>query len=65
MMERTMLLAINGNVMPQKNRVDLLIEPEEVGTYSAFAYKDAREIYRIGYRRAVEMLKRVPSAGGV
>lgn len=60
MMERTMLLAINGNVTPQKHQVDLLIEPEKAGTYSAFAYWNAEEIFEIGYKKAEEKLRDTP-----
>lgn len=47
--ERSLLMAINGNTTVSKTLCDVLIEPPEVGNYSGFDISKAREIFEIGY----------------
>lgn len=48
--ERSLLMAINGNTMISKTLCDVLIEPPEVGKYSGFDLTKAGEIFDIGYQ---------------
>lgn len=48
--ERTLLIAINGNTMASKNMCDLLIEPPEAGKISTFELGRAKELFDIGYQ---------------
>jgi NTE family protein len=48
--ERTLLMAINGNSTISKTLCTVLIEPPEVGKYSGFELAKAREIFEIGYQ---------------
>lgn len=50
LIERTLLLAINGNTFPSKSLCDVLIEPPDLGTVSTFDVSKARELADIGYR---------------
>jgi len=50
--ERSLLMAINGNTMISKSLCNVLIEPPEVGLYSGFDLGKATEIFDIGYRYA-------------
>ncbi|MBT1701859.1 patatin-like phospholipase family protein [Chryseosolibacter indicus] len=47
--ERTLLMAINGNTTISKTLCKVLIEPPDVGKYSGFDLGKAREIFDIGY----------------
>ncbi len=47
--ERSLLMAINGNTMVSKTLCDVLIEPPDVGRYSGFDLAKAAEIFEIGY----------------
>ena len=47
--ERSLLMAINGNTMVSKTLCNVLIEPPDVGKYSGFDLTKAREIFDIGY----------------
>jgi NTE family protein len=47
--ERSLLMAINGNTMISKTLCNVLIEPPEVGKYSGFDLSKASEIFQIGY----------------
>lgn len=47
--ERSLLMAINGNSTISKSLCNVLIEPPEVGKYSGFDLGKAREIFKIGY----------------
>ncbi|HTE31843.1 MAG TPA: patatin-like phospholipase family protein [Chryseolinea sp.] len=49
-LERTLLLAINGNANASKALCDVLIEPQELGTVSTFELSKARELVDIGYK---------------
>jgi NTE family protein len=52
--ERTLIMAINGNTTISKSLCDVLIEPPEVGRYSGFDVSKAREIFDIGYQYTKE-----------
>ncbi len=47
--ERSLLMAINGNTMISKTLCDVLIEPPQVGKFSGFDLGKAWEIFEIGY----------------
>jgi NTE family protein len=47
--ERSLLMAINGNTMVSKSLCDVLIEPPDVGRYSGFDLAKATEMFEIGY----------------
>jgi NTE family protein len=48
--ERSLLMAINGNTMVSKSLCHVLIEPPDVGLYSGFDLAKASEIFDIGYQ---------------
>lgn len=47
--ERSLLMAINGNTMMSKTLCHVLIDPPDVGVYSGFDLGKAAEIFEIGY----------------
>ncbi len=49
LMERSALLAINGNVAPSKQLCDVFIEPPELVHYSGFGLSQAQAIFKVGY----------------
>lgn len=48
--ERSLMMAINGNSTHSKELCDLTIEPEECGKISTFDIGKAKELFDIGYR---------------
>jgi len=48
-MERSLLLAINGNIMPQINKCHVFMEPPEMKNFRVFDFSKADEIFDIGY----------------
>ncbi len=48
--ERSLLMAINGNTMVSKSLCNVLIEPPDIGLYSGFDLAKAAEIFEIGYQ---------------
>lgn len=48
-LERSLLMAINGNTVINKNLCHVLIEPPEVGRVSGFEVAKANELFSIGY----------------
>lgn len=52
--ERSLLMAINGNTRASKSLCDVLIEPPEAGQYSGFEIGKANEMFEIGYRYTIE-----------
>lgn len=48
--ERCLLMAINGNTRVSKEMCDVLIEPPDAGRYSGFDIGKAKEMFEIGYR---------------
>lgn len=57
MIERTFHLAIAGNVKDRIKHCNLFIEPPELANYNIFELSKAKEIYRIGYEYASEIIK--------
>lgn len=55
--ERSLLIAINGNTTISKGLCNILIEPPGVGKYSGFDLKKAKELFEIGYRHVMENFK--------
>ena len=47
--ERSLLMAINGNTTVSKSLLDVLIEPPETGVMSTFELNKARHLFSIGY----------------
>jgi len=65
LVERSMLLAINGNNSISKKKCDLIIEPEILSGYSAFELKKANEIFKAGYdetKKLIPEIEKVMSA---
>lgn len=56
LMERSLLLAINENVATRKNKCDLFIEPTELKDYTVFDFRKAKEIFKVGYEYANDLL---------
>lgn len=48
--ERSLLMAINGNTMISKSLCNVLIEPPDAGLYSGFDTSKAAELFEIGYQ---------------
>jgi NTE family protein len=48
--ERSLLIAINGNTTISKRLCDILIEPPDVGHYSGFDLGKAKDLFETGYR---------------
>lgn len=48
--ERSLLIAINGNTTISKSKCDILIEPPGVGGYSGFEIGKAKELFEKGYQ---------------
>jgi NTE family protein len=48
--ERSLLIAINGNTMVSKSLCDILIEPPDVGSYSGMDIGKAKDLFESGYR---------------
>lgn len=52
--ERSLLIAVNGNTRTSKEMCDVLIEPPGAGNFSGFDMGKAKEMFEIGYRYTVE-----------
>ena len=48
--ERSLLMAINGSTTISKSLCNILIEPPEIGKFSGFDLSKAREIFDVAYR---------------
>ena len=57
LIERTLLLAINKNVIQSKDHCDLFLEPQDLKTYRSLDLGKAKEIFQIGYIYAKEKLE--------
>jgi len=57
LIERTMLMAINGNVNESKKQCDFVIEPEELKKFGGFEINKAEKIFAIGYEAAKKEMK--------
>jgi NTE family protein len=55
--ERSLLMAINGNTIISKGLCNVLIEPPGVGKVSGFDVSKAKDLYEIGYRFTIENFK--------
>jgi NTE family protein len=53
-MERTLLIAINGNTNMSKQECDILIEPPGLGNTSAFDVKKMESLFNIGYEFVIK-----------
>lgn len=56
--ERSLLMAINGNTLVSKGLCDVLIEPPGLGRYSGFEIAKTREIFDFAYRFTKENFTR-------
>lgn len=54
LMERSALLAINGNTMKSRGLCDVFIEPNKLARFSGFNLSQAQEIFDEGYKFTVE-----------
>jgi len=57
--ERSLLMAINGNTAVSKGLCDILIEPIEAGKISTFDLGRARELFDIGYQFTKQNFKEI------
>jgi NTE family protein len=55
--ERSLLMAINGSTTASKTLCNILIEPPEVGKFSGFDLSKAKEIFNVGYKYTKENFK--------
>lgn len=55
--ERSLLMAINGNTVISKALCDVLVEPLEVGKISAFELTRAKDLFEIGYKFTMQNFK--------
>jgi NTE family protein len=56
--ERSLLMAINGNTSANLNLCDIVIQPPEAGKISTFEFGKAKELVEIGYRFTIKHFKR-------
>jgi NTE family protein len=56
--ERSLLIAINGNTMVSKSLCDILIEPPDVGSFSGMDIAKAKDLFDAGYRFVKENFSR-------
>lgn len=61
--ERSLLIAINGNTMISKSLCDILIEPPGVGSYSGMDIAKAKDLFEAGYRFVVDHFTRADFDG--
>lgn len=57
LIERTMLIAISGNVYPKQSEFDLFIDPPGLSQFNGFDLRKAKEIYNIGYEFTCKLLE--------
>lgn len=55
--ERSLLMAMNGNTRLSKTFCDVVIEPEKLDKFSSFDIAKAREIFEIGYEYTIKNFK--------
>lgn len=55
--ERTLLMAINGNTVVNKTLCDKLIEPPDVGRMSSFDFAKAKDLFELGYQFTIKNFK--------
>ncbi len=56
--ERSLMMAINGNTPVSQSLCDFIIEPTEAGKISTFEFGRARELFDIGYRFTITHFKK-------
>lgn len=56
--ERSFHLAIASEMRTKESSFDVFIEPEEITNYSLFDLKKAPELFQLGYRKTIELLKK-------
>jgi NTE family protein len=56
--ERSLLIAINGNTVLSKALCNVLIEPPDVGRISGFDISKAKDLFEIGYRFTIQNFRR-------
>jgi NTE family protein len=56
--ERSLLIAINGNTMMSKSLCDILIEPPDVGSFSGMDIGRAKDLFEAGYKFVIENFSR-------
>jgi NTE family protein len=56
--ERSLLIAINGNTMISKSLCDVLIEPPDVGSFSGMDIGRAKDLFEAGYKFVIENFSR-------
>lgn len=56
--ERSFHLAIASEMRTKQHLFDIYIEPAEITNYSMFDLKNAPELFEVGYRKTVEILKK-------
>jgi NTE family protein len=55
-LERSLLIAINGNTQESKKLCELVIEPIPVGSFSGFDLSKADEIFQVGYKHTQNLM---------
>ncbi len=50
LLERTMLIAISGNVYPKQAKCDLFIDPPDLAEFTGFDVKRIKDIFNLGYQ---------------
>ena len=57
LIERTMLMAINGNVIISKPLCNIIIEPPELKKFGGFELSKAEKIFTIGYKAGKKIIE--------
>ncbi len=57
LMERSALLAINGNTMKSRALCDVFIEPAGLTKFSGFKLSQAQQIFDVGYKYAIQNMR--------
>jgi len=61
LLERTMLIAISGNVYPKKELCDVFIDPPGLSNFTGFDLKKNRTIFQLGYDYTHTLFEENPS----
>ncbi|MDA0196501.1 MAG: patatin-like phospholipase family protein [Bacteroidetes bacterium] len=65
LIERTMLIAISGNVYHKKSKCDLFIDPPGLSKFNGFDLRKAQEIYQTGYDFTHDLLENYSLPSGL
>ena len=57
--ERSLLMAINGNVQMSKKKCQVVIEPEAISKYSGADLAKADELFHIGYKHTQQQMNEI------